>query len=486
MRVTRTRRMLALAVVAAGAVLLMAVGSASSAHKRALATITLDGLPIANGFPLDIGIAQGIFAKRGIEIKKTVFQSGNDIVLAMANHQGDIGYIGWVPAIIARSSGIPVVTVSASDTEATSIADNWQNVLVKGDGPIKTPKDLEGKTIAGNALKGVCEIVIRAALSKLGVDNSKVKFVAIPFPAMRAALNAGQVDAICAPEPFMTQGMTLDGDRIIVAPGPTLGQYWPNGTYVALQDWVQKNPALAKGFHDAMAESLAYAQAHPEAVRAMLPAAIRNIRLPVWSSLIDRRQLVELAKYAKEFGAITTLPNIAALVPASIATGLTLQGTVSGRAISMKLDGKPFKSLNVGSYTFVVSDQSARQNFHLKGPGLNKTTGTRQVGRLSFTTKLGEGRLHLLERREPVAEGILPGQLSSRKCGRAGQRGLRAHCGPPVYRNALLLCGSWRPARARRRARASPSPWNAGWRFSPRSSRRRPSSGSASSPACSG
>jgi hypothetical protein len=218
-----------------------------------------------------------------------------------------------------------------------------------------------------------------------------VKFVAIPFPAMRAALNSGQVDAICAPEPFMTQGLTLDGDRILLAPGPTLGKYWPNGTYVALQDWVQKNPALAKGFHDAMAESLAYAQAHPEAVRAMLPAATRNIRLPVWSSLIDRRQLVELAKYAKEFGAITTLPNIAALVPASIATGLTLQGTVSGRAISMKLDGKPFRSLNAGSYTFVVSDQSARQNFHLKGPGLNKSTGTRQVGRLSFTTKLGKG-----------------------------------------------------------------------------------------------
>jgi len=208
---------------------------------------------------------------------------------------------------------------------------------------------------------------------------------------MRAALNAGQVDAICAPEPFMTQGLTLDGDRILVAPGPTLGKYWPNGTYVALQDWAQKNPALYKGFHDAMAESLAYTQAHPEAVRAMLPAATRNIRLPVWSSLIDRRQLVQLAKYCKQFGAITTLPNIAALVPASIATGLTLQGTVSGRAISMKLDGKPFRSLNAGSYTFVVSDRSAKQNFHIKGPGLNRTTGTRQVGRLSFTTKLGKG-----------------------------------------------------------------------------------------------
>jgi hypothetical protein len=79
-------------------------------------------------------------------------------------------------------------------------------------------------------------------------------------------------------------------------------------------------------------------------------------------------------------------------VPASIATGLTIQGTVTGSAIAMKLDGKPFKTLQAGSYTFVVSDRSAKQNFHLKGPGLNKTTGTRQVGRLSFTTKLGKGR----------------------------------------------------------------------------------------------
>jgi NitT/TauT family transport system substrate-binding protein len=392
---TFRRAGLALALVAAAGLLLAlvgpAAGSPTTTHRK-MATITLDGLPIANGFPLDIGIQQGFFAKRGIEIKKTVFQSGNDIVLAMANHNGDIGYIGWVPAIIARSQGIPVVTVSASDNEATSIDDNWQNVLVKGSSSIRTPKDLEGKTVAGNALKGVCEIVIRAALSKYNVNQDAVKFVAIPFPAMRAALNSGQVDAICAPEPFMTQGLTLDGDRILIAPGPTLGKYWPNGTYVALQDWEQKNPALAKGFHDAMAESLAYAQAHPEAVRAMLPAATRNIRLPVWSSLIDRRQLVQLAKYCKQFGAISTLPNIAALVPAAISTGLVLQGDVGRNTISMKLDGKPLKSLLAGDYTFVVSDRSATQNFHLKGPGLNKSTGKKQVGRLSFTTKLAKGK----------------------------------------------------------------------------------------------
>ena len=133
---TAIRRLaLTLALVGAAVLILGLVGPAAGSptrEQRKLATITLDTLPIANGFALDIGIAQGFFAKRGIEIKKTLFQSGNDIVLAMANHNGDIGYIGWVPAIIARSQGIPVVTASASDNEATSIADNWQNVWSRG------------------------------------------------------------------------------------------------------------------------------------------------------------------------------------------------------------------------------------------------------------------------------------------------------------------------------------------------------------------
>jgi NitT/TauT family transport system substrate-binding protein len=397
MRVRRSRRYSPVVGFVVAAVALVAlVGPATGApvkeQRRALTTITIDSLPIANGFPLDLGIKQGFFEAKGIEIKKVVFQSGNDIVLAMANHNGDIGYIGWVPAMIARTSGIPVTTVSASDVEGTSVDDNWQNIMVKGSSSIRTPADLAGKTIAVNALKGVGEVDIKAALKKVGVDPNSVKLIAIPFPTMRTALANGQIDAMWAPEPFVTQALTIDGARIVMAPGPVLGKYWPNGTYVALQDWTNKNPDLAKGFHDAMAQSLAYAQSHPDDVRALLPAAIRNIRLPVWSSLIDRRQLLQLAKYAKEFGVITTLPNLAQLVPASIASGLTLQGDVGRATISLKLDGKPFKTLLAGDYTFVISDRSATQNFHLQGPGVNRKTTARQVGRASFTIKLQKGK----------------------------------------------------------------------------------------------
>jgi hypothetical protein len=70
--------------------------------------------------------------------------------------------------------------------------------------------------------------------------------------------------------------------------------------------------------------SLLRAQKHPEEIVALLPAAQQSlgIRLPVWSPLIDRKQLVQLANYAKTYGIIPTLPNFARVFPAVVKTGV--------------------------------------------------------------------------------------------------------------------------------------------------------------------
>jgi NitT/TauT family transport system substrate-binding protein len=389
-----TQRVLRVGVLlAAAAVVLCFVAGAASAPRRAtLTTINLDSLPIANGFPLDLGIKKGFFEQQGLEIKKTVFASGNDIVIAMANNQGDIGYVGWVPAMIARTQGIDFTAVAASDVEGTSTTDNWQNIMVKGDSSIRTPADLAGKTIAVNALKGVGEVMIKAALKKSGVDPNSVKLLAVSFPTMRTALANGQVDAFWAPEPFVTQALTIDGARIVMAPGPVLSRYWPVGMYGARASWIAAHPDLAKAFRTAMNQSLEYAQAHPDEIRAMLPAGQESIRLPIWSPVIDRSKLVELAKYAKDYGVISTLPNLARLVPSTVEGGKTLQAAAGGaKFLSLRLDGKVVTTLPAGKYTFVVTDTSKTQNFHLKGPGVNRKTTLAGTGRFTWTLTLKKG-----------------------------------------------------------------------------------------------
>ena len=69
-----------------------------------------------------------------------------------------------------------------------------------------------------------------------------------------------------------------------MAPGPVLGNYFPNGGYAALRVGWQKNPELAAKFRTAINQSLSYAQTHPDEIRALLPAATRNVRLPVWTT----------------------------------------------------------------------------------------------------------------------------------------------------------------------------------------------------------
>jgi hypothetical protein len=233
--------------------------------------------------------------------------------------------------------------------------------------------------------------MIKAALKKSSVNPDSIKLVAMPFPTMRTALNNGQIDAFWAPEPFLSQALNIDGDRTVMAPGPVLGRFWPIGGYAALEDWVSGNAALAAKFRTAINQSLAYAQAHPDEIRALLPAGTQNVRLPIWSPLVDHDKLVQLAKYTKEFGVISTLPNFAKLVPSSAQSGKTLQATVGSNFATLRLDGKVVTSLKAGKYTFVVTDASSTRAFKLVGPGISKSTSVKGTGRALWTLTLKKG-----------------------------------------------------------------------------------------------
>ena len=226
---TRHRPRGRLAIVAALLVAIAACfgGLAGSAPGQSLTTVTVNTLPIANALPMDLGIQKGFFRDRGIEIKKVVLQSGNDIVLAMANSSGDVGYIGYVPAMIGRTQGSTIMIIAASEVEGTiggrQLAEHPRQGLEldpdaggprRQDGrPERTQGRRRGRREGRSARSGAS-------------TRTDVKFVAMPFPTMRSALANGQVDAVWTPEPFMSL-ILGDGGRIVMAPGPVLGRFFP-------------------------------------------------------------------------------------------------------------------------------------------------------------------------------------------------------------------------------------------------------------------
>jgi plastocyanin len=63
-----------------------------------------------------------------------------------------------------------------------------------------------------------------------------------------------------------------------------------------------------------------------------------------------------------------------------------------GFSIDLKLAGKDLKTIKAGTYTLKVQDKSAMHNFHLIGPGVNKTTAVGTTSETSWTVKLRPGR----------------------------------------------------------------------------------------------
>jgi plastocyanin len=60
--------------------------------------------------------------------------------------------------------------------------------------------------------------------------------------------------------------------------------------------------------------------------------------------------------------------------------------------ISVTKGGAKVTKLTKGTYVFRVSDKSNIHNFHLKGPGINKTTSVTGTGTTTWTVKLAAGK----------------------------------------------------------------------------------------------
>lgn len=267
-------------------------------------------LPISNAAPLFLGVKKGFFREEKLDIEPVIVQTGNDVITAMVSGDTQFGFVGYVPAMVARSQGVPVKVVANSDNGAATAEKEWTRIVVKRDSPIKDVSQLAGKTIAANSLKGVGEVVIKASLDKQGVDPDSIKLLEVPFPDMPTALDKGRVDAIWVAEPFLTQVLAT-GARDVDAPLVTLGKNYVNGSYVTTEKYLGEDEDVVKRFAKAMNRSTDYAREHPDEARAILPdftkippAVGKKIFLPSWPSEIDREQLQQLAGYAKKYGVV--------------------------------------------------------------------------------------------------------------------------------------------------------------------------------------
>jgi NitT/TauT family transport system substrate-binding protein len=284
------------------------------------ATLNVGVIPIADVAPLYLGMKKGFFEEEQLTIKPQLAEGGAAITPAVVSGDFQIGFSNTISLLIAASQDLPVEIISQGVLGGKTEEEAWADLLVLKDGPIKEPKDLEGKTIAVNTLKNICEVTIKASLEEEGVAVDKLEFAEVPFPDMNAALEAGRVDGACVVEPFVSQGKAgkargIDPFYVRTAPDLTVATYFTSTQYA------EENPDVVDRFVNAMNRSLTYAQSHPDEVRDVLldyteipPEAAEQIKLPIWRPDLNEPTIERLSELSLKYGLIEEKPDLDELI----------------------------------------------------------------------------------------------------------------------------------------------------------------------------
>jgi NitT/TauT family transport system substrate-binding protein len=313
-------RLLAVALLAGVAVGCGGGDGGNGGSSGGPATLKVGLLPIADVAPLYLGIKKGFFRQEKLTIKPQIMQGGAEVTAGVASRKLDLGFAATEVLIVAKSKGLPVQIVSQGNQASASTAEAWDGVVVRANSAIKAPKDIEGKTIAVNALKGSAELCIRSVLARDGVDVSTLKFLEVPFPDMLAALQSRRVDAVAPVEPFVSQARAAGG-RVLFSYFAGFQPKLTVGTYFAMTPFIQKSADLVTRFTRAMNRSLTYAQRHPDEARqavlsyTKIPANVaRKMKLSYWSSDLNVPSIALTAREAQRFGFVKSAPNVDDLI----------------------------------------------------------------------------------------------------------------------------------------------------------------------------
>lgn len=282
-----------------------------------LTKVTVGLLPIAPAAAVQFGIDEGIFEKHGLDVEVQIGQGGAALLPAVSSQSIEFAVGNPLSVLVAASQGLEMQII-AGYSAITDPAPS--GIVVMEDSGITTWKDLEGKTVALNAINTQGDLGTMGWVEKDGGNPANVEFTEIAFPDQLAQLEQGNIDASWIPEPFLsaalaTEGVTWLGDPLTIIP-----DLYTMVTFTSTA-YADANPEVVDAFAAAITESTELAMTDEAAYRASIveftgmPAdVVENIRLEKLSGTLDRSIIEELSALALKYKFIENEPDLDAVI----------------------------------------------------------------------------------------------------------------------------------------------------------------------------
>jgi NitT/TauT family transport system substrate-binding protein len=264
---------------------------------------------------LEYGVQRGFFEDHELDVRVTPSQGGATVVPAVVAGDSDIAGSNLVSVLLAQGKDIPVKIVAPGTFVRGKPSQDFSAILVAGDSDIRSPQDLEGKTLAVNTLKNVAELAAKASLAKQGVEVSEIELAEVDFPDMNGALSEGRVDAAFQIEPFVSLGLE-EGHRVIDRPYVGTKAGLQIGCYFTSEQYLSENEDVVERFRQGVADTAAAIADDPAAFREFLPEAAeipppaaQNAILPAWKADNDQASLELTAELMERYGVVDEKPD---------------------------------------------------------------------------------------------------------------------------------------------------------------------------------
>lgn len=195
----------------------------------------------------------------------------------------------YLPNFLRRKlQGAPIIGL-ATEWKSTI---KGNGVFVRAGGPVQSPKDLEGKTIATHqGLHAIHQFLLRRVY---GVNDKNLRWESYPQERLLEALTSGKADAVVLLDHFFFRGEVAPGVRCLY----TDGEAWKKlhgfdeiikHMVAAREDLLQRNPGVKETLLRAFRASFAYSEAHLEEVADVFLARYGG----------DREALLASARYPR-------------------------------------------------------------------------------------------------------------------------------------------------------------------------------------------
>ena len=206
----RATRSLKLAVLALATVVLVAACGGTSddtpgaaASPGTITTVKVGVLGLVADAPFFVADSSGYFQQQGIKVEFSTFQSGADMIPAIASGQLDVGWGQYTAGLFnAIGRGIDVKLVASAgsvDKNTTSgLVVTTKSGIVPGD-----PQTLKGKTLAINGSGIGAQAYLHNVLKQAGIADKDVTLKILSLPNQVTALASGAIDGAFLVDPLI-------------------------------------------------------------------------------------------------------------------------------------------------------------------------------------------------------------------------------------------------------------------------------------------